>query len=156
VITAIASATDLKARRVPNWLTLSTLAASLILHGTFGGPPALISALIAGAFAAMVFVPIFYLGGIGGGDTKLAIALACLYGTFDATARLLLFTTVGAALYACISAWRRGVLTASLRRLFSKEARQKTTPLTIAYAPAFFFGACAIAAASFFGGVRAG
>lgn len=143
-VSLTATATDLRARRIPNWLTYTTAIVGLALHGALGGLPALASAALAAAFAAAVFLPIFFLGGIGGGDAKLAIALACLYGDFEITARLLLFTTVGAAAFATVLAWRRGVLAASLRRLFSKKEREQTPPLTIAYAPAFLFGTLAL------------
>lgn len=145
LVTLLATITDLRARLIPNWLTLSTAVIGLVANTYLHGPRALIVALLMAAFAAAIFVPVYRMGGIGGGDVKLAIALGCVYADFDTMARFLLFTTVSAAIFALVLAYRRGALKQSFKRLFSRRAREQTAPITIAYAPAFMFGAVAIA-----------
>ena len=144
-VTLVATITDLRARIIPNWLTLLTAVVGLVANPILYGPQALIWALLMAAFAAVVFLPVYRMGGIGGGDAKLAIALGCVYADFETMARFLLFTTVSAAIFALMLAYKRGALKASMRRLFSRTAREQTAPITIAYAPAFLFGAVAIA-----------
>ena len=145
LVTLLATITDLRARLIPNWLTFSTALVGLVANTYLHGPRALIVALLMAAFAAAIFVPVYRMGGIGGGDVKLAIALGCVYADFDTMARFLLFTTVSAAIFALVLAYRRGALKQSFKRLFSRRAREQTAPITIAYAPAFMFGAVAIA-----------
>ncbi len=145
LVTLLATITDLRARLIPNWLTFSTALVGLVANTYLHGPRALIVALLMAAFAAAIFVPVYRMGGIGGGDVKLAIALGCVYADFDTMARFLLFTTVSAAIFALVLAYRRGALKQSFKRLFSRKAREQTAPITIAYAPAFMFGAVAIA-----------
>lgn len=76
---AAACATDVALRRVPNVLTMTAAAAAVVLHVATGG-------WLAGAWSVAgwlaglaLFLPIFLLRGIGGGDVKLLAAFgACL------------------------------------------------------------------------------
>ncbi len=137
----MATVIDLRSRRIPNWLTWPTILIGLAFHAFVSAPPTPLQALLSGLFGAAIFLPMYWLGGIGGGDAKLAIGLCCLMGSFDEAARLLLYTTISGAVYALLAAARRGQLGRVFRRLVSKEARQTTEPVTFAYAPAFLFGA---------------
>jgi Flp pilus assembly protein protease CpaA len=145
LVTLIATVTDLRARLIPNWLTVSTALIGLAANTTLYGARGFASALLMAAFAAAIFVPVYRMGGIGGGDVKLAIALGCVYADFDTMARFLLFTTVSAAVFALGLAYKRGALSQSFKRLVSRAARAQTEAITIAYAPAFMFGAITIA-----------
>lgn len=139
-VAALATFFDLRERRIPNPLTYSTMLFGVAAHCLLGGAAGLTEVALSVAFAAVVFLPVHWLGGVGGGDAKLALALAALLGQFEATAHVLLATTLCGALYALVLAARAGRLGASLRRLWSKEARATTPPLTFAYAPAFLLG----------------
>ncbi len=66
---------DLKFRRIPNWLVLSTTLLSLIWHSTNNGLPGLRMSLIGLIIGIAVLFPIFLLRGIGAGDVKLLGAL---------------------------------------------------------------------------------
>lgn len=80
---AIAVWSDLRTGRIPNVLTLSGLTAALVLRAV-GGPDLLGDGLAGAAVAFGLSLPLFLLGGLGGGDVKLLIAV----GAFLAPARL--------------------------------------------------------------------
>jgi prepilin peptidase CpaA len=75
----IACGIDLKYRKIPNWLTLTTLGFGLTGHalsGLWSGLDALGGCLTG---LALLVIP-FATGGIGGGDVKLLMALGALLG----------------------------------------------------------------------------
>lgn len=77
--------TDLRARRIPNWLTASTALAALILRIALAGDSAhlsasLASACVAGAVGFGFFVLLSFLGLVGFGDTKLIGAVGLCIG----------------------------------------------------------------------------
>lgn len=77
----IASVTDCRRRKVPNWLTASLgllgLGISIGEHGASG----LLQALAAAGIALVLFLFPFSRGWIGGGDVKLLMSLGLLLGT---------------------------------------------------------------------------
>ena len=95
-----ASATDIRSRRVPDWLTLPPLALGLAafawrLHWT---GVALWAAGV-GGMAALLAVP-WLLGGFGGGDFKMALALGALGGPIFGLQALALGFLAGLLLFA--------------------------------------------------------
>lgn len=71
-----ATAYDLLRRRVPNWVCGWVLVSALVVRGIEQGPLAVPSALAAaGLILGLLFIP-WRVGGIGGGDVKLAAATA--------------------------------------------------------------------------------
>lgn len=71
---AIAVVTDLRARRIPNWLTLPAFAAALLLRGAlggWGGAWGLADGLLGAAIAFVPFLLLALAGGMGMGDVKL-------------------------------------------------------------------------------------
>lgn len=68
---------DVRARRVPNWLTAGGLAAALVLRAAEGG----MGAGLAGAlYLGVPFLLLWLLFGVGAGDVKLAAALGAALG----------------------------------------------------------------------------
>jgi prepilin peptidase CpaA len=77
VACAIAVATDLRARRIPNWLTVAAIGLGFAL-GVALGPGAFLAAVAGAALGLFVFgVPAAF-GLVGMGDVKLVIALGAL------------------------------------------------------------------------------
>jgi len=71
---------DVRALRIPNWLTFPSLAAALALAALQGGPEGALHALAgAGAALAVAFVP-FALRWLGAGDVKAGMVLGALWG----------------------------------------------------------------------------
>jgi prepilin peptidase CpaA len=72
--------TDIASRRVPNALTMPAVGLGVAAHAVAGGWPEAWGALLGGVVGLAVFLPIFALGGMGGGDVKLMAALGSWIG----------------------------------------------------------------------------
>jgi prepilin peptidase CpaA len=84
VALAWASVTDLRRRRIPNAVTLAVLASGLVVRGvdSEGGHRllAVLSGLVASALVVVALFRPWSAGGVGGGDVKLAAAVAAWAG----------------------------------------------------------------------------
>src|SRR5687767_2077545 len=79
----LALATDLRARRIPNWLTGGSALVGLLAGFWLHGPPGGLSALTGGLLGFALLLPFYALGGVGAGDVKLLAALGTLIGPHD-------------------------------------------------------------------------
>ncbi|AMY12263.1 Flp pilus assembly protein, protease CpaA [Luteitalea pratensis] len=94
VMTAlVACATDVRSRRIPNVLTVSAALLALLCRLLVGGPWALIGGLLGGVVGFLLFLPLFAVRGLGGGDVKLLGALGAWIGS-----NLVLWTALYTAL----------------------------------------------------------
>lgn len=140
-VSALATLFDLRARRIPNPLTYGTLLVAVAVNIAVGKD--LLGVFGACALAFALFFPMYWAGGLGGGDVKLAVALAAILATPGETLSYLLLVAISGGVLALGAAVRARRLGASLRRLWSRTARAEEAPLTIAYAPAFLIAAIA-------------
>lgn len=76
----IAAFTDLKRREIPNWLTLGGIAAGVGLNVWTAGLAGLKTAAAGVGLSALIFVPLFLMRWLGGGDVKLMGAIGALAG----------------------------------------------------------------------------
>jgi prepilin peptidase CpaA len=77
VTAAFAVFTDLRARRIPNALTLGSATAALAFHLVAGSP---LRALTGCAVGLCLFLPVYMLRGLGAGDVKLLAAIGAWVG----------------------------------------------------------------------------
>lgn len=143
-----ASYFDVRARRIPNWLTASLAAAAVLVHA-FGGIRSVAESLAVMAVLTAAGTLIYARGGIGGGDVKLAIAASGML-SFPLCIPLLLYTAIGGGLFAVIVVLVRGNARASFSRAISMtmSAPQGVAARkgeTLPYAVAFAFGAIMVA-----------
>lgn len=75
-----AAATDLRRREIPNWLTFGAMAAGLAVHPYLDGWAGLRFSIMGFLIAALIFLPLFALRFLGGGDVKLMGAIGALAG----------------------------------------------------------------------------
>ncbi len=118
VVLAVATATDLRQRRIPNWLTGSAMLLGLLLHGFLHGVEGLLESLRATAVwlcGGFLFYATLARGKLGAGDIKLAAAAAGLIGMFDAL-ELTFFSFALHVLWMLL----RWVVTGSARRNFAQ------------------------------------
>jgi prepilin peptidase CpaA len=147
VMLSIAVYTELKERRIPNWLTMSGMALGLLIAYLHGTPAFWLS--LGGLAVGFGFLFIFYVfGGLGGGDVKLMGAAGALLGV-DMIKSALVFTAfIGAFLAILMVIWRKEFwsrLGYRLRRLafWRKEplaAPPADTPVSIPYGIAIAIG----------------
>jgi prepilin peptidase CpaA len=149
---AIAVATDVVTRRIPNALTLALAAAALILHGLHGWAPLGVAVAAMAAVLCLGYVA-FSFGWLGGGDVKLLAASAATLGFPDAIP-FLLYTAIGGGVLGCAFAVATGRLGSVFRavglilRPFAYNgtvAIKPTSPTMMPYACAIALGAVAVA-----------
>ena len=109
-ITAVAAFTDYRSGKIYNWLTIPALVLGLVLAGAFGWV-ALGAALQGLGLASLLFIPLFFLRILGGGDVKLMLAMGTVLG-FQGTLELTLacFTVAGAGSLGLLFVHRRVIL----------------------------------------------
>ena len=117
VVATIALATDLRARRIPNWLTaggvLAGIVGNLLLGGLSGGALALAGA----GLGFVLLLPFYVVRGVGAGDVKLLAALGALVGPITLLAVAAVGALVGGLMSIIILA-RRGTLSLFVHQLF--------------------------------------
>ena len=110
-VACTAAVTDLRGRVIPNWLTLPALALGFAAFGLREGAQGLLYALGGAAIPAAVFGLPWLLGGLGGGDFKMAVAIGALGGPLFSLAAIVWDMVWGAVLFAWCAALRgrRGI-----------------------------------------------
>jgi prepilin peptidase CpaA len=104
-VAALACASDLRTRRIPNWLTFGAAAAALAFHFVTGGPSGVAQGIGGWATGVALLIAPYALGGMGAGDLKLVAALGAWLGPGD-TFWLAMYTGIAGAVMALIvSAW---------------------------------------------------
>ncbi|MDZ7619430.1 MAG: A24 family peptidase [Patescibacteria group bacterium] len=78
---AVAAVSDLRTRRLPNWLTVPAFAAGLVAHSVMNGFAGLGFALLGFATGFGILLVLWLIGGGGGGDVKLMGALGAWLGS---------------------------------------------------------------------------
>ena len=80
VLAIIAGWTDLRSRRIPNWLTVPGLVVGVGANLALGGWGGLKTALLGAGLGLLVLLPFVMLRSLGAGDWKLAGALGAFAG----------------------------------------------------------------------------
>jgi prepilin peptidase CpaA len=107
----IAALTDLRARRIPNLLTVTGFALALVLRSAAGGA-AVVEGLLGAGLALAVMLPLFAMRGVGGGDAKLLIVVGAFLGPKGFVVALLATAIVGGVMSLAAAARRSVVLPA--------------------------------------------
>jgi len=105
-----ASIIDIRVRKIPNWLTFSTVTAAMTHHLLASGIKGLILSLSGLALGMSVFIIIYLLGGMGAGDVKLMGAVGAMLGPEGAVYALFCTVLVGGIYAAVIFALNRQYL----------------------------------------------
>jgi prepilin peptidase CpaA len=82
-IVAAAAFTDLRARRIPNALSLGGAALGLLINGTSFGLTGVLLALLGSALCLACFLPLYLAGGMAAGDVKLMGAVGAFLGPLN-------------------------------------------------------------------------
>lgn len=126
----VAVHTDLRERKIYDWLTLPTLVGALLVRGAlvgWSGPLGLESGLLGAAVGFFVFLILAASGGMGMGDVKLMAGVGALLGWERALTALVLISLAGggqALGMACVQGRLGSALAASLRLFVRPWARR--------------------------------
>ena len=83
----LASGWDIRTRRVPNGLTLGFPAAAMVVHVATLGTPGVLSTAAGWAVGLVLFLPLFALGGDGGGGRQAASGVRGLAWSLETPSR---------------------------------------------------------------------
>jgi len=95
LVLGIAIFTDLRSGRIPNSLTFSVMALSLIVHAGIGGLEGVLFSLAGLSTGFGLFILVYLIGGMGAGDVKLMAAVGSILGTSGALVSGILAIVVG-------------------------------------------------------------
>jgi prepilin peptidase CpaA len=112
----VACVIDLRARRIPNWLTFGSAALALTVHLAQDGWAGAQHAGIGWVAGTVLFLPLFLLRGMGGGDVKLLAAFGAWLGAREVL-WLAAYASVAGGLLAIAVALQHGYLGAMFRNL---------------------------------------
>ncbi len=104
LVLVVATFTDLRSRRIPNWLVLPFLVAGVVVAGCLHGWPGLGKSLEGMGLGLLLYGVLFLMGGMGAGDVKLCAALGAWIGPRQLVVALLLTGIVGAIMALCWAA----------------------------------------------------
>lgn len=105
----VATFTDLRSMRIPNWLTLPLLAAGLAYGASIGGWSGLGNAALGCAVAGAIFIAAYAIAGGGAGDAKLMMALGAWVGLHPSVVLVLSVTICGAICAIGVTMYRDGI-----------------------------------------------
>src|SRR3954453_3148613 len=108
VVTLVAALTDLKWRIIPNRLVIAGLISGFVLNAALGGWGGGWGSVLGFGLALCIYVPLFILRAMGGGDVKLMAALGCLVGPHNWFI-LFILASVAGGIYAFILLLARDV-----------------------------------------------
>ncbi len=130
VVLVMASAIDVRTRRIPNWLSLPFLAAGMIVPGLGGGWVGFRQSLAGCGLALLLFALPCFLRGMGMGDLKLALGVGAWIGPSQFWMAFLVTAIAG------------GILSVAYLGLRPRQPAQvvKAAALSIPYAPAIAIG----------------
>ncbi|MCA1645318.1 MAG: prepilin peptidase [Chloroflexi bacterium] len=136
---SIALVTDLRSRRIPNWLTVTAFLAGVVLNLIASGTQGGLSALEGAALGFGLLIPFYLLRVMGAGDVKLLAACGALLGPENLLAAAAAAALVGGILSLVILA-RTGTLSLALHQMFIMHVVPTSSGAKAPYAVAIASG----------------
>jgi prepilin peptidase CpaA len=116
LIAIIAGVLDWRYRRIPNWLTVSGLAAGVVINTVLYRWPGLKTALLGALLGLGLLLPFVLIRSLGSGDWKLAGALGACLGPRQLMSVLVATILVAGVMALALVIWK-GRLTRTLRNI---------------------------------------
>jgi len=128
LLAGVAAVGDIRTGRVPNALTFGAAAAGLVFSTVHGGGSGGLASVTGFVVGIALFLPLFALGGMGGGDVKLLAAFGAWLGPVGALWTALGASLVGGVLAMAVAA-SRGYLLEAIRNVGALTAVWQTVGL---------------------------
>lgn len=148
IVLGVAVFTDLRSRRIPNWLVLPFLPLGIAVSAWFHGWHGVLQSLEGAAVGVVAFGVLFVMGGMGAGDVKLCAAIGAWIGPGQLFIALVLTGLAGGVMviaWATYAGFLKDLFTGTGDLVFSGAKRAEVTlsnPLRrkMPYAPAIAIG----------------
>jgi len=101
VVLGLATFTDLRSHRIPNWLVLPFLVAGFAVSGWLHGWQGIVQSLEGAGLALVIYGFLFWMGGMGAGDVKLCIAIGAWIGPSQLFIALVVTGMAGGVMVLC-------------------------------------------------------
>lgn len=111
VVAILGAAWDLKSRKIPNWLTLSSALIGLGMRFFFNGFHGLTVAFLGVILGIALLVLVYLMGGMGAGDVKLLGALGAFLGPWLILAAFLWMALAGGIIAIGLILWKKALKT---------------------------------------------
>ena len=105
VVLCVATFTDLRSRRIPNWLVLPFMAGGFAVNGWLHGWHGLLLSLEGAALGLVIYGFLFWMGGMGAGDVKLCAAIGAWIGPSQLFIALVITGMAGGIMVVCWAAF---------------------------------------------------
>jgi len=147
-VLVVATFTDVRSRRIPNWLVAPFLLAGIAVAGWFHGWHGVGSSLAGAGLGLLIYGVLFWMGGMGAGDVKLCAAIGAWIGPGQLLISLIFTGLAGGAMalaWALIGGFVRDLFLHTGDILFGSKERGEvvlSNPLRrkLPYAPAIAVG----------------
>jgi prepilin peptidase CpaA len=100
-VLAVATFTDLRSRRIPNWLVLPFLVAGICVSGWTAGRHGVWMSVCGLGLGALLFGVLAFMGGMGMGDVKLCAAIGAWIGPSQLLVAMVLTGMAGGVMAVC-------------------------------------------------------
>jgi prepilin peptidase CpaA len=97
-VLVVATFTDVRSRRIPNWLVLPFLALGILVCGWLHGWHGALNSVEGAALGLLLYGILFWMGGMGAGDVKLCAAIGAWIGPGQLLISLIFTGLVGGAM----------------------------------------------------------
>lgn len=104
-----AGVTDLRWRRIPNWLTVPAIPSAIALHSIASGWPGAKFSLLGTALGLGLLLPFVLIRSLGAGDWKLVGGLGAFFGSQRLITVLILTLLINGFIAICMVIWKRRV-----------------------------------------------
>jgi len=104
IVLAVATFTDLRSRRIPNWLVLPFLLAGFAVSGWLHGSHGIVQSAEGLAVGSLFFGILCFMGGMGMGDVKLCAAIGVWIGPSQMLTALVMTGITGGVIALCWAA----------------------------------------------------
>jgi prepilin peptidase CpaA len=101
IVLAVATFTDLRSRRIPNWLVIPFLLVGFAVSGTLHGWHGIVQSLAGLGVGALLFGLLHLMGAMGMGDVKLCAAIGVWIGPSQMLTALVLTGIAGGIIALC-------------------------------------------------------
>jgi len=105
IVLGVATFTDLRSRRIPNWLVLPFLVAGVAVSGCLQGWQGVGQSFSGLALGMLIYGFLFWMGGMGAGDVKLCAAIGAWIGPDQLFIALVVTGMAGGIMVLCWAAF---------------------------------------------------